>query len=76
MRMETSEKLRGADVVTAVRCLDCGDVYEKPVGGGTDRSNPGCPACGYVGWVVVEPVFTRGGGRRRLGAGLPPPRTA
>ena len=37
--------------VTSVRCLGCGLVYPKPSGGGTSESNPGCPRCGYVGWV-------------------------
>ena len=38
-------------VVESVRCLDCGLVYAKPSGGGTVQANPGCPDCGYVGWV-------------------------
>jgi hypothetical protein len=47
-------------VVASVRCLDCGAVYAKPTGGGTVRQNPGCPDCGYVGWIgldepIVEP---------------------
>jgi hypothetical protein len=25
--------------------------YVKPTGGGTVSANPGCPECGYVGWV-------------------------
>ncbi len=36
-----------------VRCLDCATVYTKPVGGGTIARNPGCPTCGYVGWVPL-----------------------
>ena len=40
-------------VVARVRCLECGAVYAKPAGGGTVRSNPGCPDCGYLGWVAV-----------------------
>jgi len=40
-------------VVASVRCLECGAVYAKPAGGGTVRSNPGCPECGYLGWVAV-----------------------
>ena len=39
--------------VDEVRCLDCGQVYAKPAGGGTVRANPGCPRCGYVGWAEV-----------------------
>jgi predicted nucleic acid-binding Zn-ribbon protein len=37
-----------------VSCLECGTVYTKPSRGGTARSNPGCPECGYVGWVAVS----------------------
>jgi predicted nucleic acid-binding Zn-ribbon protein len=37
-----------------VRCLECGTVYAKPTRGGTFRSNPGCPECGYVGWLSVH----------------------
>jgi predicted nucleic acid-binding Zn-ribbon protein len=40
--------------VTSVRCLGCGTVYGKPRVGGTADSNPGCPKCGYVGWVLDE----------------------
>jgi predicted nucleic acid-binding Zn-ribbon protein len=38
-------------VYVQVRCLECGHVYGKPTAGGTTLSNPGCPACGYVGWI-------------------------
>ena len=41
-------------VVESVRCLECGAVYAKPAGGGTVQANPGCPECGYVGWVATE----------------------
>jgi hypothetical protein len=37
-----------------VECLECGAVYGKPAGGGTARDNPGCPECGYVGWVTAS----------------------
>ncbi len=37
-----------------VRCLECGEVYAKPVGGGTVVKNPGCPDCGYLGWIPVS----------------------
>jgi hypothetical protein len=40
-------------VLESVRCLECGAVYSKPSGGGTVRRNPGCPECGYVGWVAA-----------------------
>ena len=42
-------------LVESVRCLECGAVYAKPAGGGTVQANPGCPECGYVGWVAVAP---------------------
>jgi hypothetical protein len=42
-------------VVESVRCLECGAVYAKPLGGGTVRENPGCPECGYLGWVLTAP---------------------
>jgi hypothetical protein len=41
-----------------VRCLECGEVYGKPAGGGTVHQNPGCPACGYVGWIDVGAPVT------------------
>jgi NAD-dependent SIR2 family protein deacetylase len=34
-----------------VRCLDCGSTYTKPMGRGTAAANPGCPECGYLGWL-------------------------
>ena len=40
-------------VFESVRCLECGDVYSKPANGGTAQANPGCPDCGYVGWLAV-----------------------
>jgi hypothetical protein len=42
-------------VVESVRCLECGAAYAKPAGGGTVRENPGCPECGYVGWISTTP---------------------
>ena len=41
-------------VLESVRCLECGEVYAKPSAGGTVQKNPGCPACGYVGWIPVS----------------------
>ena len=38
----------------SVRCLECAEVYTKPRGRGTMASNPGCPECGYVGWLAVN----------------------
>ena len=41
-------------VPTRVRCLDCGLAYTKPTGGGTAEQNPGCPRCGYIGWIPAS----------------------
>ena len=38
-------------VLEPVRCLECRTEYAKPSGGGTLSTNPGCPHCGYVGWL-------------------------
>jgi predicted nucleic acid-binding Zn-ribbon protein len=43
-------------VVESVRCLECGEVYAKPRAGGTVKENPGCPECGYVGWISTAPA--------------------
>ena len=39
--------------IERVRCLECGVTYAKPVAGGTVTRNPGCPRCGYVGWILA-----------------------
>lgn len=63
-------------VIQNVRCLECGLVYAKPSGGGTVRANPGCPDCGYVGWLSpAVPVIPRTA-RRRSVVGLPLLRSA
>ena len=54
--------------VESVRCLECGAVYAKPADGGTVRENPGCPECGYVGWMSTTPG--------RLSEAWTPPRSA
>jgi len=53
----------------SVCCLDCGEIYSKPVGGGTVQKNPGCPECGYVGWIPVTLPAERAVSRRSV-AGL------
>jgi hypothetical protein len=53
-------------VIESVRCLECGSVYAKPAGGGTARDNPGCPECGYVGWLSVSVPVNASSARRRL----------
>ena len=47
--------------IKTVRCLSCGEAYTKPAGGGTVLANPGCPDCGYVGWVLAESQVLTGG---------------
>ena len=51
-------------VFESVCCLECGETYSKPAAGGTVEKNPGCPECGYVGWVAVT---------RAANGVLPPP---
>ena len=58
-------------VLESVRCLECGEIYSKPTAGGTVEKNPGCPTCGYLGWIPVSlPLEPRV--RRRSGAGRRP----
>jgi hypothetical protein len=45
-----------------VTCLECGTTYPKPTKGGTTARNPGCPECGYVGWLEVEVTVRVGRG--------------
>ncbi len=54
--MDADQRRQGRSlaVVESVRCLECGAVYAKPAGGGTVRANPGCPECGYVGWLALS----------------------
>jgi predicted nucleic acid-binding Zn-ribbon protein len=40
-------------VLESVRCLECGEIYAKPLDGGTIQMNPGCPVCSYVGWIPL-----------------------
>ena len=70
---ESGDGMRTLTVVESVRCLDCGAVYVKPAGGGTVRENPGCPDCGYVGWVAAELIgaLEAAASQRRRDAGRP-----
>jgi predicted nucleic acid-binding Zn-ribbon protein len=43
-------------LVVTVQCLSCGSTYSKPEAGGTFRTNPGCPNCGYLGWSSDGPL--------------------
>ena len=47
-----------------VRCLDCGTKYAKPADGGLIHQNPGCPCCGYVGWIDTAVPPSRAARRR------------
>lgn len=58
-------------VYESVQCLDCGAVYAKPSRGGTARSNPGCPECGYVGWLAVNVPVKGERAQRRSDADQP-----
>jgi predicted nucleic acid-binding Zn-ribbon protein len=60
---------RTLTVIESVRCLECGAVYAKPAGGGTARENPGCPDCGYVGWVSASATVNRPSAVHRSVAG-------
>ena len=51
MGVNDSKKPRPTAGIARVRCLGCSAGYLKPAGGGTLSANPGCPECGYVGWV-------------------------
>lgn len=55
-------------VLESVRCLECCEIYSKPLAGGTVEKNPGCPNCGYVGWIPLtvpaESPRRFAGGRR------------
>ena len=53
-----------------VRCLECGEIYSKPAAGGTVDKNPGCPACGYIGWIPLTRPEEYGS--PHSGAGPPP----
>ena len=52
--------------IDRVRCLECGAKYVKPADGGTVHENPGCPKCGYVGWISATIPAVTGGGLRRF----------
>jgi hypothetical protein len=54
MGTRTWRQHRALRVLESVRCLACGQVYAKPAGGGTAATNPGCPECGYLGWLALS----------------------
>jgi hypothetical protein len=71
MGARTTALERGLRVLESVSCLECGSVYAKPAGGGTAATNPGCPECGYLGWL---PFSVGAGSPKRRSAADPPRR--
>ena len=63
-------ELRPLALLESVCCLECNEIYSKPSAGGTVQKNPGCPACGYVGWIPVSRP-AEGSALRRSAAGRP-----
>jgi hypothetical protein len=64
------DERRMLTVLESVRCLECGAIYAKPSDGGTVRQNPGCPDCGYVGWMAAAARPFKGAWlQRHSGAG-------
>jgi hypothetical protein len=56
--LDTVRKRKAAESI--VICLECAAAYEKPTRAGTLAANPGCPTCGYVGWIGVAGLSRRG----------------
>jgi predicted nucleic acid-binding Zn-ribbon protein len=70
------DELPSLTVLESVCCLECGAVYAKPSGGGTMLQNPGCPECGYVGWMAdVARPFSEVSRPRHSGADRLPHRS-
>ena len=63
-------------VIEPVRCLECGAVYSKPAAGSTVKANPGCPDCGYLGWLSASIPFSEDAPRYRSDADRRPHRSA
>jgi len=61
---------RPFSIVVSVHCLNCGVEYAKPTNGGTVKTNPGCPRCGYLGWTE-PPITAEAQVPRRFSAGRP-----
>jgi hypothetical protein len=73
--MERARHKRFQQTIT-VRCLCCNEPYVKPLGGGTVRANPGCPRCGYVGWVLAPEAPSEAASPRRSAEDRPRRRSA
>jgi hypothetical protein len=69
MGVNDGEESRPLARIERVRCLGCSATYVKPAGGGTVSANPGCPECGYVGWVLEQMPVMRDGAPNRFFAG-------
>jgi hypothetical protein len=67
---DSGDDVPSLSVIESVRCLECGALYAKPAGGGTVRENPGCPDCGYVGWIAagIDDRFSEAWPRRHFAA--------
>jgi hypothetical protein len=72
MEADSRGKSPELTVLESVRCLECGAIYAKPRDGGTARQNPGCPDCGYVGWIGVGAPFIEALQPRRSAGGQLP----
>jgi hypothetical protein len=73
VQSDSGDEAPSLSLLENVRCLECGAVYAKPSGGGTVRQNPGCPECGYVGWIAATArSFNEAPLQRRSGAGRLP----
>jgi phage FluMu protein Com len=76
MNSNSGDEAPNLTVLRSVRCLECGAVYAKPSGGGTVQQNPGCPECGYVGWVPeTMKSFNESWPQHHSGAGRLPHRS-
>ncbi len=62
--------------IDRVQCLECSTRYVKPADGGTVHENPGCPKCGYLGWIsaTIPAATSTSDGLRRFAADLRPVR--
>jgi predicted nucleic acid-binding Zn-ribbon protein len=74
--MEATAGALSLAVLHSVRCLECGEIYSKPSAGGTVHKNPGCPSCGYVGWIPVSLPPEEQRALRRSGEDRQPLRSA
>jgi hypothetical protein len=64
--------------IERVCCLECGTNYLKPCGGAAAaQRNPGCPSCGYLGWIsAVVPVVDAATPAQPRRSGGDPPRSS